>query len=155
MTDYTRPNQELWARKYNWPAGALEACNAIEDQHPDWHPLWEPDSDSGSRQQCGFYAGRSRAAHRHVDDRRLAAPNPRTGRGHDRSLTPSDYYTPRAAAVPRGEPGRRPPPILVRRSVGVFLQLDRGTAEHPAARPVWAYSRAEIAPTPSGGKSSH
>lgn len=56
MTDFTRSNRELWAKKYNWPPGALEACNAIEDDYPEWHPLWSPGADSGSRQRAGFYA---------------------------------------------------------------------------------------------------
>ena len=58
MTNFTLSNRALWARRYNWPPGALEICNSIEEQYPDWHPLWEPGSDSGSRQQRGYYATR-------------------------------------------------------------------------------------------------
>jgi len=58
MTGYTRSNRELWAKRYRWPRGALEACNAIEDLYPNWSVLWEPGSKSGSRQQRGFYAKR-------------------------------------------------------------------------------------------------
>jgi hypothetical protein len=54
--DFTRSNRALWAKKYNWPDGALETCNAIEDSYPEWHPLWSPGSDHGSRRRAGFYA---------------------------------------------------------------------------------------------------
>jgi hypothetical protein len=58
MTDYRRSNRELAARRHNWPAGALEACNAIEGRWPEWHPVWEPGSDGGSRARAGYYATR-------------------------------------------------------------------------------------------------
>lgn len=54
--DFTRSNRALWAEKYGWPAGALEACNAIEDELPEWHPLWNSGSDSGRHRRAGFYA---------------------------------------------------------------------------------------------------
>jgi hypothetical protein len=41
-------NRRIIAARIGWPAGALEACEAVEKARPDWDPYWRD----------GFYATR-------------------------------------------------------------------------------------------------
>jgi hypothetical protein len=50
-------NRRLLAGRKDWPQGAVEACEAIEAQHPDWFPMWSAGGEA-SRPDTGYYAQR-------------------------------------------------------------------------------------------------
>ena len=55
-------NRQVLAQRLGWPAGALEACEAIELQHPDWHPSYcQANTTPGFESPAGFYATRRHA----------------------------------------------------------------------------------------------
>ncbi len=55
-------NRQLLAARLHWPAGALEACEACELDHPDWHPNYSPGNTvPGFESPAGFYAMRRRS----------------------------------------------------------------------------------------------
>lgn len=43
--EHRRRNQELIAERLRWPAGMLETCRRIEDEHPGWLVSWTPAND--------------------------------------------------------------------------------------------------------------
>jgi len=55
-------NRQVIAERLGWPAGALEACEAIELAHPDWHPNYrQAITVRGFESPAGFYATRQHA----------------------------------------------------------------------------------------------
>lgn len=53
--DLAWKNRRTIAERLHWPEGALEACEQIEQDHPEWYPNW---SAGGwpIYQEPGFYA---------------------------------------------------------------------------------------------------
>ena len=53
-------NRRTLAERLGWPAGALEACEEVEQEHPEWHISY---SSGGGRtwSRAGFYAKRKAA----------------------------------------------------------------------------------------------
>jgi hypothetical protein len=57
-------NRQLIAERIGWPAGAIEACTALEADYPRWLVFWTR-GDPPARPGPGFRAiGRTRAAGR-------------------------------------------------------------------------------------------
>ncbi|GIG68249.1 hypothetical protein [Phytomonospora endophytica] len=48
-------NRRIFAVRENWPAGALESCEAIEREFPDVHPVWHKGGLPGAWGEAGFY----------------------------------------------------------------------------------------------------
>ena len=56
-------NRRVIAERLGWPAGALEACEAIEVEHPNWYPGYrQANTVPGFESPAGFYAIRRGAA---------------------------------------------------------------------------------------------
>ena len=52
-------NRRLFAEREAWPEGAVEACEDIEREHPDWYPNYSHGGTLGRQHRdAGYYAGR-------------------------------------------------------------------------------------------------
>lgn len=52
-------NRRVFAQRQGWPAGAVEACEAIEQAYPTWRPTWSPASIiRGFERPAGYLATR-------------------------------------------------------------------------------------------------
>lgn len=50
-------NRRLIAERLNWPAGAVEACEAVESAYPAWNPSYHAaDVVAGVERPAGYYA---------------------------------------------------------------------------------------------------
>lgn len=57
MTDLARRNMRLIAAREGWPAGAIDACEQMEDSHCGLVVTWFPkNSTKGFERAEGFYA---------------------------------------------------------------------------------------------------
>jgi len=48
-------NRQVLAERLHWPAGALEHCEEIERQYPDWSISWS-DACAWAKQEAGYFA---------------------------------------------------------------------------------------------------
>jgi hypothetical protein len=60
-----RKNQALFAERFHWPDGALEACRKLEDRFPGWYVSWLPENTiAGFERPAGFWAVHDGSMHR-------------------------------------------------------------------------------------------
>jgi hypothetical protein len=69
-----RHNRRVLAERLNWPEGAVEACDRIDDEHPGWYSSYR---HAYRDQPAGYYA------HHHVEF---------GARWHVHGYTPDDLH---------------------------------------------------------------
>lgn len=74
MTELGRRNRRLIAERADWPDGAVEACEKIEDEYPEWVIWWAPENPAkGFEHDAGFFATPAHYVHRSARRRHFGA----------------------------------------------------------------------------------
>jgi hypothetical protein len=50
-------NRRILAERLGWPVGAVQECEWVEREHPEWFPTWQ-DANDWSGRPAGYYARR-------------------------------------------------------------------------------------------------
>jgi hypothetical protein len=63
MTIWPREHERAWrnrrllAERWHWPTGAVQECEWIEREHPEWSPWWQQ-ANAWAQKAEGYYARR-------------------------------------------------------------------------------------------------